>query len=275
MKRLVILCLLVLIALPSFAQRSMWLIAGQSNGSGMGDRRTSMKYRNPVCFDYVETGDSLRVLVDPVGENGKYFGKANSGSIGPSFAWNLNQMTGDSVIVVSAARGGSSCCTDGETIYGTWAEKGKLTLFEAAIAKCRGAVSLTGMDFNGVIWLQGERDANAINDKRMDGREYEKGLKNLISRFRKELKNPNLPFYIVLTGQYVHRPQQGYHEVRSAQRRVAENVKNVHLVAIDPWLFPSMNMMTDDIHYSQYAYNLIGETIARQIMEERILNVKN
>ena len=28
--------------------------------------------------------------------------------------------------------------------------------------------------------------------------------------------------------------------------------------------------MTDDIHYSQFAYNLIGEVIARQIAEERL-----
>ena len=70
----------------------MWLIAGQSNASGMGDRRTSMKYYSKECFDYVQSGDSLKILQDPVGENGKYFGKANSGSISPSFAWNLNKM---------------------------------------------------------------------------------------------------------------------------------------------------------------------------------------
>ena len=35
-----------------------------------------------------------------------------------------------------------------------------------------------------------------------------------------------------------------------------------------------MNMMTDDIHYSQYAYNLIGETIARQIYEARSIDSK-
>ena len=54
------------------AQKSMWLIAGQSNASGMGDRRTSMKYYSKECFDYVQSGDSLKILQDPVGENGKY-----------------------------------------------------------------------------------------------------------------------------------------------------------------------------------------------------------
>ena len=68
--------------------------------------------------------------------------------------------------------------------------------------------------------------------------------------------------------------QEGYHQVRAAQRRLSEKMHGVHLVAADPWLFPQMNMMTDDIHYSQYAYNLIGETIARQIYEARSIDSK-
>ena len=76
-------------------------------------------------------------------------------------------MTGDTVIIVSAARGGSACSTTGETIYGTWAEEGVLPLFDAAMTKCKAAIKLTGLPFSGVIWLQGERDANAINDGKM------------------------------------------------------------------------------------------------------------
>lgn len=154
MERFFILLILAGLSVSGVAQKSMWLIAGQSNASGMGDRRTSMKYYSKECFDYVQSGDSLKILQDPVGENGKYFGKANSGSISPSFAWNLNKMTGDSVVVVSAARGGSACSTTGETIYGTWAEKGVLPLFDAAMAKCNSAIAVTGLKFSGVIWLQ-------------------------------------------------------------------------------------------------------------------------
>ena len=272
MKKIIVLVLAVAMSSAAYAQKSMWIVAGQSNASGMGDRRTSLKYTNPACFDYVETGDSLRILQDPTGENGKYFAKANSGSICPSFAWNLNKMTGDTVIIVSAARGGSACSTTGETIYGTWAEEGVLPLFDAAMTKCKAAIKLTGLPFSGVIWLQGERDANAINDGKMDGKDYEDALRNLIGRFRKNLGDDDLPFYIVLTGQYLNHPQDGYHQVRAAQRNVAKTVAGVHLVPVDPWLFPQMNMMTDDIHYSQFGYNLIGEAIARQITEDRMMS---
>lgn len=167
------------------------------------------------------------------------------------------------------ARGGSACSTEGETIYGDLGREGTLPLFDAAVEKCRKAQRLTGLKFSGVIWLQGERDSNAVNAGCMTGADYERALKNLIARFRREL-GADLPFYIVLTGQYVHRPEAGFLAVRAAQRRVAATVPGVRLVAADPWIFPEMNMMTDDIHYSQFAYNLIGEVIARQIAEERL-----
>ena len=58
-------------------------------------------------------------------------------------------------------------------------------------------------------------------------------------------------------------------EVRRIQRKVAKEVPHVHLVAVDPWFFPEREMMTDDIHYSQEAYNYIGKIIAQQIVETK------
>lgn len=71
--------------------------------------------------------------------------------------------------------------------------KGVLPLFDAAMAKCNSAIAVTGLKFSGVIWLQGERDANAINDGKMDGEDYEAALRNLILRFRKHLHDADLP----------------------------------------------------------------------------------
>lgn len=252
------------------AQKGLWLIAGQSNASGMGDRRTSMKYSSDACFDYVERGDSLRLLKDPVGEDGKYFGKANSGSIGPSFAWHLHQMTQDTIIVVSAARGGSSCSIEAETIYGTWAPTGTLPVFDACITKVKKAENLTRCKVQGVLWLQGERDSNAINDGKLTEEGYEKALKELIARFRKELGDAKLPFFLVLTGQYVNHPQPGYLAARRAQRKVAKEDPNIFLAPIDPWYFPEMGQMTDEIHYTQAAYNRIGEILSHEVIENHL-----
>lgn len=251
------------------AQKSFWMLAGQSNASGTGDWRTSLKYSIPACREYSWHGDSLRILKDPVGETDEYFGKSNTGSIAPSFAYHLHQLTGDSVVMVVAGRGGSSCGTKAETLYGTWAPKGILSVYEPAIKKATMAEKRVGRTLDGIIWIQGERDSNAINDGKETPEEYEAALKHLINSFRRDLKNESLPVYIVLTGQYVNFPKEGYMKVRSIQRKVAKEMPCVYLVAIDPWLFPQREMMTDDIHYSQMAYNLIGEVIAQQINETR------
>lgn len=253
------------------AQKSLWLVAGQSNASGMGDHRTSNKYVMEGCFDYVEKGDSLRILKDPVGEDGEYFGKANSGSIAPSFAWHLRKATGDSVAIVSAARGGSSCSFQAETIYGTWASKGTLSIFGPCIDKVKKAEQRVGAKLQGVIWLQGERDANAINDGKQTEEGYGDALKDLIRRFRKELDDPNLPFYIVLTGQYINHPQAGYLAVRRMQRKIAREDNHIFLAPIDPWYFPQDDRMTDEIHYTQSSYNRIGAILAQEVVETNML----
>jgi hypothetical protein len=265
--RIIILTIFIAAAFNLQAQKNLWLIAGQSNASGMGDRRTSYKYISDACFDYVQKGDSLRILKDPAGEDNHYFGKANSGSIAPSFAWHLHKMTGDTVIVVSAGRGGSSCHANAETLYGTWATTGTLKIFDACIEKVKMAESKIGCKIKGILWLQGERDANAINDKKLTEKQYEEGLKSLISRFRNSLGDKNLPFYIVLTGQYINHPEEGFLTVRHAQRKVIREDPRVFLAPVDPWIFPDMEWMTDEIHYTQNAYNRIGAALAQEVAE--------
>ena len=273
MKRCVIRLFLLTLCLCNLenisAQKSFWMLAGQSNAAGTGDRRTSLKYADPACQEYSWHGDSLKVLQDPVGETDEYFGKANTGSIAPSFAYHLHKLTGDSIVMVVAGRGGSSCGVNGETIYGTWALEGKLSVYKPCIDKATMAQKKVKRSLDGIIWMQGERDSNSINDGKQTPEEYEKALKNLINRFRIDLKNANLPIYIVLTGQYVNFPKAGYMEVRRIQRKVAKEVPHVHLVAVDPWFFPEREMMTDDIHYSQEAYNYMGKIIAQQIVETK------
>lgn len=265
--KIIVMLIFLPVCINITAQKSLWLIAGQSNASGMGDRRTSYKFISDACFDYVQKGDSLRILKDPVGEDNKYFGKANSGSIAPSFAWHLHEMTKDTIVIVSAGRGGSSCHSNAETLYGTWAETGTLSIFDACIEKVKMAENKTGCKVEGIIWLQGERDANAINDGKLTEQQYENGLKRLITRFRNSLENQNLPFYIVLTGQYINHPKEGFLTVRRVQRKVIREDHFVFLAPIDPWIFPDMEWMTDEIHYSQGAYNKIGAAIAQEVTE--------
>ena len=256
--------LLLTQSLTSFGQKKLFVIAGQSNAVGQGDSRTSMKYGLKDCFDYDQKTDSLLKLKDPVGQNDRYFQKANTGSIAPAFAHTLNKLTGDSVIIVAAARGGSSNHVKAEVRWATWSEIGKLSLFMPAIKKIKKAEYKVRHQVDGIIWIQGERDANAISAKEMTAFEYQEALQNLINRFREEL-GQEVPFYIVLTGFYINHPVEGYHMVRKVQRSVARKMSKVYLAKVDPGKFPKKMWMTDEIHYNQVGYNKIGEELAKQI----------
>jgi len=257
---------LILLPLLSNSQMKLYLIGGQSNAVGQGDHRTSRKYNCSTCFDYIQESDSLTILKDPTGQSDEYFNRANTGSIAPAFAYTLNKLSGDSVIIVSAARGGSSCHAKAElSVYGTWATKGNIELFTPAIKKVKEAEIKVNHQLDGIIWLQGERDANAINAGQMTGEEYKKALIDLIGRFRQYLGQSDLPFFIIKTGFYQNHPEAGYHEVRRIQRQITRELNQVYLVPIDPGKFPKKLWMTDAIHYNQVGLNKIGETAAGQI----------
>src|SRR5690606_38128937 len=155
-----------------------------------------------------------------------------------------------------------------------WASVGELKIFAPCIVKVKMAERQTGVKLQGVLWLQGERDANAINDGRQTEEGYGEALKELIARVRQELGNPRLPIYLVMTGQYTRHPQPGYLAARRMQREIANEDKYVFLAPIDPWYFPQDDMMTDNIHYAQPAYNRIGAILAQEVMETNALITK-
>ncbi|MFT3936196.1 MAG: sialate O-acetylesterase [Chitinophagaceae bacterium] len=268
MKLLLHLCF-VCIVLPSWAQqRKLFVAAGQSNAVGMGDSALSKVYASSKLFEYRFSGDSLKVLTDPVGYSELHFEKANSGSMWPAFASEYSSLSKRDVIIVQAARGGSSCSNKAElSNYGTWDTTGNLPLFDSAIIKIKAAERKTGVKASGIIWSQGERDANAINTQQLTGEEYIFCMKKLINRFRKAL-GKNLSFYIVQTGFYLHHPQAGFDRVRAAQVLIAKEMKAVYIVYDQTGSFSDKGWMKDEIHYSQPALNNIGETIAKQILQK-------
>lgn len=245
------------------AQQSLFLVAGQSNAVGMADSSASV---TTAAFEYCYATNSLKPLKDPVGCNELHFQKANTGSAWPAFADAYAKKTGDKVIIVQAARGGSSCSYKAELDdYGTWDTTGRLPLFDSAVIKTNAAIRQTGMALKGIIWSQGERDANAINTGQLTAAAYKSTLENLILRFRRELGD-NIPFYIIQTGYYKDHDKWGFDEVRRCQREVSNEMKNVMLVYDETGSFIENGLMKDQIHYNQQALNMIGKTVAERIV---------
>lgn len=246
-------------------QRHLFLIAGQSNAVGQGNRSESVVCRPGVAFAYRSAADSLVPLADPFGERVGPFEQAATGSIAPAFAQELHRITGSGVILLSSARGGASCHPRAELgQYGTWAETGKLPLLDQAVANTKRAMRKTGLPLSGIIWLQGERDANAIADSLMTGNDYQTALTSVIRRFRQAL-GPNVPVYIVQTGNQAGRTTRGSEAVRVAQLAVANRLPDTYLAYTETADFASRGWMKDFVHYNQTGLNHIGQTIARSV----------
>jgi len=229
------------------ADRRLILVAGQSNCVGKGDASLSSVGMPGTAWEYLFAGDSLVPLLDPVGKEELNFQQAASGSAWPAFVETFNRLTGDTVIIVAAARGGSSNHVKAELHgMGTWSPTGQLLLFDAAVTKVKAAMRKTGLSLSAIVWIQGERDANAINSGQLSAMEYRDSLKKLIQRFRSELGG-HTPFFIVKTGYYRHHPQKGLDQVRAAQTHVAQHIEQVYIAFEHASTFFERGWMTDDI----------------------------
>jgi len=56
-------------------ETKIFLVAGQSNAMGVGDRNNSIFIANKEVYEYSSIEDSLKLLRDPVGEEHLYFEK--------------------------------------------------------------------------------------------------------------------------------------------------------------------------------------------------------
>lgn len=164
MRHLVFFICLLSLQTTMAQNKTLFLAAGQSNGVGQGDSSAAVLCTTGTAFEYYFSRDTLLALKDPVGRRELQFEKANSGSAWPAFAKTYHDLTGSEVIIAQAARGGSSCHYKAEiNNCGTWDNRGKMLLFDSAVIKASAASRKTGMPVAGILWSQGERDANAIN----------------------------------------------------------------------------------------------------------------
>ncbi len=249
----------------SLLAQSLFLLAGQSNACGMGDSAKSNLNFSASAFEFDVLTNSVKPLRDPVGQVWEGLETAKRGSIAPAFSKAYADISRKGVNLLTAARGGSSCCNKAELgNYGTWDTSGHLLLFPIAVKKAKMAMFKTGLSLNGIIWMQGERDANAINDNKQTQDEFKESLKSLIHRFRDAL-GKDLPFFIVKTGYQTDRPKNGNDAVRAMQEEVAKELKNVFVVYNDTHLFITKTWMHDNVHYNQQALDDIGKTIAQKI----------
>ncbi len=263
--------LLLLMHNPLHAQK-LFLLAGQSNAGGLGDSALSNQHLTNRSFEYDVTLNQIRPLRDPAGQNWKSLESVRGrGTILPSFTKTFSLLQQEDVIVVHAARGGSSCSVKAELDnYGTWDSSGKLIW--AAIEKTSKAKSAINVNLSGIIWMQGERDANGIHAGKLTAMEYKAALIWVINAFRVKF-GKTTPFFIVQTGYQSGREQDGNDSVRLMQETVSKELNNVFIVYTETNLFFERGWMRDFVHYNQLGLDDIGEKSAKRVYQ--IINHKS
>jgi hypothetical protein len=114
----------------------------------------------------------------------------------------------------------------------------------------RAKKALETGELKGILWHQGESDANA---KLAPG--YEKKLHDLIAKFRKELNAESVSFIVGQIGQFKDKPWNEYHkQIDKAHQDVVKNVKNSAYVSSE-----GLNHKGDMTHFDAESYRTFGK----------------
>lgn len=118
---------------------------------------------------------------------------------------------------------------------------------------------ITGLDAEivALLWMQGERDARVSES----GVNYFENFSKLIKAFRKDAGNDNLP---VIFGEINPRIElyPALDTVRSAQLKVAQEVKNVYLIETD-----DLSKWDDHVHYDTRGQLELGKRMGEKLIE--------
>ena len=254
--------------IPSVSVGDLWVLAGQSNMEGVGDLLDVTpanemvmalgmdgkwaKAREPLHWlvdspDPVHSGDPATRVSRSDEQHKK---RAKGAGLGLPFAVALTQATRVPIGLVPCAHGGTSMAQwdpakkdeGGKSLYGSMLRQ----------------ISLAGGNIKGVLWYQGESDANPKASE-----VYVKVFADFITTLRSDLSQPELPFYYVQIGRFVRGGDpKPWNLVQDAERRLVEQVPNTAVVA-------SVDLELDDgIHVGTQGLKRIGQRLARVAQHE-------
>jgi sialate O-acetylesterase len=246
----------------------IWVLAGQSNMEGVGnlvDVTSPNPHVSLLGMDgkWSQAKEPLHWLVDspdPVHSGDPttrekraaalHKRRTKGAGLGLPFAVAMVQATGVPVGLVACAHGGTSMAQWDPAKKG---EGGK-SLYGSMLRQ----VKLVGGQVKGVLWYQGESDANPKAAK-----VFPKVFAEFIASVRTDLDQADLPFYYVQIGRVVRGGDaKDWNSVQDAQRRIAERVPNTAVVT-------GIDLELDDgIHVGTQGTKRVGQRLAKVALRE-------
>jgi len=244
----------------------LWVLAGQSNMEGVGDL-VDIETPHPLVHSF-QSREQWAVAEEPLhwlGESPRPIhhaiwgmpmptspaprdGSRTKGSgLGLTFAKTMVEATGVPLGLIPSAHGGTSL----QQWEPSRKSMGGGSLYGATLARVRA----NGGKAAGILWYQGESDANTS-----DAPLYESRMTELIQSFRADFGQPDLPFYFVQLGGWVADPSpdyvSGWNSVRESQRVLVNALPNTGMAsAIDCGL-------DDGIHIDTAGLKSLGRRLA-------------
>ena len=239
----------------------VWLLGGQSNMQGCGLRAGAAKAHPQVRAFYMDdrwavARDPLHNLwaaVDPVHPklNGGVRGSPNTTTgVGPGVAFGqaMHSITGVPQGLIACAHGGTSMSQWDPSLQ----DQGGNSLYGAMLRR----LEINGGRVAGMIWYQGESDANQPAHDH-----YTSRMVALVKAVRKAAGDTRLPIAMVQLGRVTNWPStiQGgapWNSVQEQQRQLPGMIKHLAVV-------PAVDLELDDpIHISGTAQQILGQRLA-------------
>lgn len=121
----------------------------------------------------------------------------------------------------------------------------------------------------GLIWCQGEYDADRIWNELVTKSEYKYSTIDVLSWFRNIVGNSSLPIFISQIGYRsncfdIPLKKAAYEQVQDAQEELCETEYNYYMGFNRAKEFFSLNCMSDTVHYNEKGYRMMGESLAEK-----------
>lgn len=265
-----------------------FIVAGQSNATGVGDGHKSPRVRLGTAFQF--HGGVIKACNDPVGDalphpeyvsDGKTYPAATiGGSAWPAFARTYESACGIPVLLVPTSALGSSSCllSQASLALGHWGLNG--VHLPAAIAKgqaAQTAMLAQGMEpeYRGVLWCQGEQDAKAWALGDITTTQYRAALEVIATAFQDAFGSGlgSCGFYIFRTGA-LSPNNHPYQVAQMCQERFCcEHYRTLgaRIVYKAAAHFAANNLTYNNTnHYTQAGYNSMGRAGALAVLADGV-----
>jgi hypothetical protein len=237
-------------SLPSKETFHLFLLIGQSNMAGRGVVTPDDTKTHPRVLALTK-GGQWEPAADPI-----HFDKpaAVGVGLGRTFGMTIAEaMPGVTIGLIPCAVGGSPIDA---WQPGAFYPPTKSHPWDDALRRAR--LALQAGTLKGILWHQGESDANAELAPK-----YEAKLHDLIARLRAELRAPNVPFIAGQLGQFPDNPWNALkRQVDQVHRNLPRAVPHTAFVSSE-----GLKHKGDKVHFDAESYRELGRRYARAYLE--------